>query len=175
MAETASADCTGAPIIDAFANMAISGDGAHLYLMNHSDDPTRSGVLVLSRDGATGGLSLPPAPGGCMVETGGAGCVDGHGLTDMRAIATSPDGRSVYAGSQNNAGKVVAILARNPLGGALSQDPARPAASAPTARADALRSPGWAAGKATWGSRSARTTPSSTSPIPTAAGTTRAW
>jgi DNA-binding beta-propeller fold protein YncE len=74
--------------------------------------PARRQVAVLSLTGlavllvtaaalaATGDLTQPAGTAGCVSQSGGGGCANGHGLNDGPAgVAVSPDGKSVYVAS----------------------------------------------------------------------------
>ena len=58
-----------------------------------------------------------PPPGGCVSGLTTTGCTVGRGLPAPRALATSPDGRHVYALSAG----AVAVLVRDPRTGTLTQ------------------------------------------------------
>ncbi len=86
--------------------VAVSPDGAHVYVAGETDD----GVAVFSRNASTGLLTFVEA------KKDGVGGV--NGLDGARAIAISDDGRHVYvAGSVDGA---VAVFARNASTGALT-------------------------------------------------------
>jgi DNA-binding beta-propeller fold protein YncE len=76
-------------------------------------------VVTATALAATGDLSQPPGPGGCISEFGGGSCIDGHGLHSAYALTVSPDGKSVYVASYT--GNAVARLNRNTTTGAISQ------------------------------------------------------
>jgi DNA-binding beta-propeller fold protein YncE len=69
---------------------------------------------------ATGDLTQSAGTAGCVSQSGGGGCVNGHGLNDGPAdVAVSPDGKSVYVASTNSHSLV--RLNRNTTTGALTQ------------------------------------------------------
>jgi DNA-binding beta-propeller fold protein YncE len=76
-------------------------------------------IVTATALAATGDLSQPPGPGGCVSEFGGGSCIDGHGLHSAYALTVSPDGKSVYVASYT--GNAVARLNRNTTTGAISQ------------------------------------------------------
>ena len=91
--------------LDGAQGIAISPDGAHVYVAGRNDDA----VAVFSRDAATGKLTF------VEFQRDGSG-VDG--LLGAKGVAVSPDGAHVYvAGSLDNA---VAVFARDAATGKLS-------------------------------------------------------
>jgi 6-phosphogluconolactonase (cycloisomerase 2 family) len=87
--------------------LAISPDGAHLYVASFDDDA----VAVFARDETTGVLTFVER------EKNGIGGVDG--LDGARALAISPDGAHLYvAGSL---GRALVTFARDATTGALTQ------------------------------------------------------
>ena len=86
--------------------LALSPDGAHLYVTGSRDDA----VAVFRRDAATGTLSF--------VEAQKNGVAGVEGLTFARAVALSPDGVHVYVAGQ--ADSSVAVFRRNAMTGWLS-------------------------------------------------------
>ena len=94
--------------MDGAAALALSADGAHVYVASQADDA----VAVFARNGATGGLTFVEAH-----EDGVAG-VDG--LLGAIDVAASPDGNHVYVASYDYPVSAIAIFARNPVSGALT-------------------------------------------------------
>ncbi len=92
--------------VDGARDLALSPDGAHLYVTGAAD----SGLAVFSRDPESGALSF--------VETffDGVGGVDG--LAGASGVALSPDGAFVYASGEND--HAVAAFSRSPLTGRLT-------------------------------------------------------
>ncbi len=86
--------------------LAISPDGAHVYVTGESDNA----LVVLARDGATGALTFVEA------KRDGAGGVDG--IDRASAVAVSPDGAHVYATGEHD--DAVAVFARDVTTGALT-------------------------------------------------------
>ncbi len=68
---------------------------------------------------ATGDLSQPPGPGGCISQTGAGTCIDGHALDSPGGVAVSPDGKSVFVGTGGS--HAVVRLNRNPIAGEIGQ------------------------------------------------------
>ncbi len=86
--------------------IALSPDGAHVYLAGARDDA----VTVFERDGASGALTF------VQRRKNGASVLDS--LNGARAVAVSPDGKHVYVGADPAA--AVATFARDPATGALT-------------------------------------------------------
>jgi DNA-binding beta-propeller fold protein YncE len=94
-------------------DLAVDPTGSHLY----ASSPDDQAVAVFD---VSGGV---PRPAGCISESGAAGCTAGRTLNGVFELALSPDGRQLYAAAEFNG--AVAILARDPATGALSQPPGR--------------------------------------------------
>lgn len=91
--------------LDGAAAVAVSPDGAHVYVASNGDDA----IAVFSRDAASGSLAFQGGP------RDGVGGVDG--LDGATSVAVSRDGRHVYAtGSEDDA---VAVFDRDRASGAL--------------------------------------------------------
>ncbi|MEO8195215.1 MAG: beta-propeller fold lactonase family protein [Thermoanaerobaculia bacterium] len=90
--------------------LALSDDGRHLYVAGALDNA----VAVFSRNATTGALTFVEA------QVDGAGGADG--LAGAAGVALSPDGEHVYVAGEGDS--AVAVLARNPLTGALTPLPA---------------------------------------------------
>jgi DNA-binding beta-propeller fold protein YncE len=93
----------------------VSPDGKSVYVASFYSDA----VARLKRNPTTGAIRQPVGVGGCVSETGGGPCADGHGLDNPWAVAVSPDGKSVYVGTEKS--HTVARLKRNPSTGAIRQ------------------------------------------------------
>jgi DNA-binding beta-propeller fold protein YncE len=66
------------------------------------------GVAVADAGAATPpGLLQKPGAAGCIADMGGGPCVDGRALGGARSVTVSPDGRSVYVGSEFSAAVAV--------------------------------------------------------------------
>jgi DNA-binding beta-propeller fold protein YncE len=83
--------CVNTPGVHGRAKATVSSDGRTLYVIGEQTDR----VTAIRRDRRSGRLSQPAS-------------VSGRGLVHPAAIATSPDGRSVYVGSEGG----IAIFAR---------------------------------------------------------------
>ena len=101
-------------------DLAISADGASVYVASFSSDAVAALARNISRAAGTiGRLTQAAAPNGCIANGGAPGCLQGKGLLDPFAVAVSRDGASVYvAGAESNA---VGVFARDPETGLLRQ------------------------------------------------------
>lgn len=111
--------CGTARAMDAADSLAISPDGAHLYVASSS----RGTIAVLSRDAASGALSQALDASGCLSvdgldDTGAATCVPVPRLSGVGELAISADGASAYAAASVD-GSVLAF-SRDAATGALS-------------------------------------------------------
>ncbi len=96
--------------------VAVSPDGRHVYLGSLDNDM----VAVFSRNATTGALTQLSGTAGCVSEDGTGGtCADGKGLSRVRSVALSRDGRHVYVASELS--DAVAIFSRNATTGELTQ------------------------------------------------------
>lgn len=86
--------CTTALALGAPEGMAISGDGASVYVAS----ALSNGVAVLARDQSTGTLTQATNGGGCVVNSALSGCTTGVQLSGANAVAFNPGG-DVYVTS----------------------------------------------------------------------------
>ena len=89
---------------------ALTPDGRHLYA-------TADGLAVFARD-RHGNLAQLPGGRGCLART--AGCTRLRGLAYPNRLASSPDGRTVYAGA-GFGDAALGVFDRNPVTGVLRQ------------------------------------------------------
>lgn len=107
--------CARGVALNAPLDVVVTPDGKSVYVAAALSDA----VAVFDRDPGTGALTQKPGTAGCVSETGTAGlCIDGLALDNPIALAVTPDGRNVYAGSLNS--DAVAVLGRNGTTGALN-------------------------------------------------------
>jgi DNA-binding beta-propeller fold protein YncE len=86
------AGCTDGKGLAGPSSVAVSADAKSAYVASATSDA----VAVLTRNAVTGGLV--PLAAGCVSETGSGGdCRDGKGLDGADSVATSADGKNVYA------------------------------------------------------------------------------
>lgn len=116
VSELAGGACAVARGLSSAGEVAVSPDGRNVYVASS----TGAGVAAFARDTDSGALTQLPGATGCLRTGGGGGCARARALGG-RELALSGDGRSVYVGS----GHSLAILARDPASGALSQLPGR--------------------------------------------------
>ena len=97
-------------------SLALTADGRFLYT------ESAKGVAVLARDPATGTLTQPTGPEGCVQAGGAEGCTAAHTGTSSfgsNGVVLSPDDRNLYEAFDGG----VAAFARDPQSGALTQLP----------------------------------------------------
>jgi DNA-binding beta-propeller fold protein YncE len=108
--------CATAIGLDGPNSVAISANGRNVYATSRDSNSIASFV----RDPKTGALrQLPPTGAGCISALSIPGCAGGRALLGADVVVISPDGKNVYAGSFF--GNAVAVFARDPKTGALSQ------------------------------------------------------
>jgi DNA-binding beta-propeller fold protein YncE len=88
------AGCTTGLALGAPEGMAISGDGANVYVAT----ALSNAVVVLARDRATGTLTQATNGEGCIANSTLAGCATGVQLSGANAVAFNPGG-DVYVTS----------------------------------------------------------------------------
>lgn len=93
--------------------LAFSPDGDQLYVAAAGSDA----ITRLERDDG-GVLTQDPDAGSCISETGADGCTDGTTVSNLTSIAMAPDGRTLYASTENG---YMARVVRDPATGDLSQ------------------------------------------------------
>jgi DNA-binding beta-propeller fold protein YncE len=111
--------CRRVPQVHLSLDIAVSPDGRSVYLGSADPSGVYGGVVAFARDRRTGALRKI----GCIGENGRGGCAPARSvLQSVRKLAVSPDGRSVYVGSNDahplapQAG-AVAVFARGHRGG----------------------------------------------------------
>jgi DNA-binding beta-propeller fold protein YncE len=107
--------CATAIGLGAPNSVAVSPDGKNVYATSLASNA----VAVFARNSSTGGLSQLGGGAGCIVNAATSGCTTGRALDGPDIVAVSGDGRSVYVGAF--AGSALAVFARDPSTGALTQ------------------------------------------------------
>jgi DNA-binding beta-propeller fold protein YncE len=97
------------------SDIALDRDGDNLYAASSPDN------AVAVFDLAAGMPRQPAGPAGCISHLGENGCTPASTLLGAFGLAASPNGAQLYAVAEFNG--AVAILARDPASGALSQPP----------------------------------------------------
>jgi len=105
--------CARAVGLDGPNSVTVSPDGSTVY----ATAVDSNSVTAFARDAGTGGLTQ--LADGCLAAGAVDGCRPGRALTGADAIAVSPDGRTVYVAAFH--GNAIAVLARDPATGALTQ------------------------------------------------------
>jgi DNA-binding beta-propeller fold protein YncE len=100
--------CTAGQALDEVWGLAVSPGGRNVYAVS----ARINGMAILARDRVTGGLSPLPGTYACFTRGGVLGCPVGRGLTVAVAVAVSPDGRNVYAASEDAYLGAIAIFRR---------------------------------------------------------------
>jgi DNA-binding beta-propeller fold protein YncE len=109
--------CATAVGLDGPNSVALSPDGRNVYATSRDS----SSITVFHRSPKTGALVQLPGAEGCLtvLPQPTPVCGTGRALLGPDVVVVSPDGKNVYAGSFF--GNAVAVFARNPSTGGLSQ------------------------------------------------------
>src|SRR5690349_655871 len=95
-ASAASAGCASVPLMHNPFAIALTPDGRTVYV--GAFDVSR--VITFTRDPATGTLTLKPGGAGCISGRVNDGpCRHANGMSLIRNLAVSPDGRNLYVDS----------------------------------------------------------------------------
>jgi DNA-binding beta-propeller fold protein YncE len=112
-----SGSCSPARALAHPVSIAISSDGANVYVASAGSDA----LGVFARNRRTGAIRQLSGPKGCLSQRAGGGCVLGRALNEPTSVAVSPDGARVYvAGRRFPSGVAVLTRARD---GSLTQPP----------------------------------------------------
>ena len=103
--------CTPSRTLDGADVVVVSGDGRSVYVGAFAAGT----VTTFERDAATGALTQV----GCLADTPTEGCATGLALGAPEGLAVSADGAAVYVAAAR--GNALAVLARDPSNGALTQ------------------------------------------------------
>lgn len=109
------AGCTTGFALGAPEGMAISGDGASVYVAS----ALSSAVVTLARDQATGTLTQPSDGSGCIANAALTGCTTGVQVEGANAVAFNPGGDVYVTSLFSNS---VTSFSRSSAGG-LTQNP----------------------------------------------------
>ena len=102
--------CVAGRALDEVWSVAVSPDGRNVYGVS-----AKVNMLgAMARDRLNGRLSQLPGRHGCFIRGRGGlfGCREGRGLTVAVSVTVSPDGRNVYATSEDSYLGSVAIFRR---------------------------------------------------------------
>lgn len=91
----AETDCATGLALNSVEGMAVSNDGANVYVAS----ATSNAVLNLVRDTTTGALTQANDGTGCFTAAALAGCTTGREISGANAVAVSPRGSGVYVTS----------------------------------------------------------------------------
>ncbi len=96
------AACGKARVLGTVWELAASPDGKQIYAADEYEDA----IAILDRDPATGALSMASGPAGCWANAvngnvNSGRCKHARGLYDVVNVTVSPDGKSVYTGSNS--------------------------------------------------------------------------
>jgi DNA-binding beta-propeller fold protein YncE len=100
--------CAAGRALDEVWGVAVSPDGRNVYAVSAKLNT----LAALGRDESSGALTQLPGRYGCLIRAGGFGCLEGRGLTVAVAVTVSPDGRNVYAASEDAYLGAVAVFRR---------------------------------------------------------------
>jgi DNA-binding beta-propeller fold protein YncE len=110
LSQTAKVGCAAASGLDGAQGIAVSPDGARVYVGSLVSDS----VAIFARDAATGRLTQRSGAAGCVSEGGAGGCTAARGLDHVAGIAVAPDSETVYAAGRGS--DAVAVLRRTASG-----------------------------------------------------------
>ena len=108
-------NCAPAAAIEGPNSVVVSADGKNVYATSLTSDA----VDIFRRHASTGALTQVGGASGCVSGAATAGCAVGRAIDGPDVVVVSPDGKNVYVGSFM--GAAVAVFARNPSTGALTQ------------------------------------------------------
>lgn len=110
--------CTAAGTLLGVSRIAVSPRGADSVYAG----ATFSGAVAnLAREAATGALSQPPGPLGCIRDGGGLGCAAARLMEEPEDVVLSRDGRNAYVTALGS----LVVLSREAATGQLAQLPGR--------------------------------------------------
>ena len=95
LTNTATSGCATGLALSAPEGMAVSGDGANVYVASAASNA----VVVLARDASSGALTQATDGTGCVSNAALTGCTTGTQLGGANAVAVSADDDDVYVTS----------------------------------------------------------------------------
>jgi 6-phosphogluconolactonase (cycloisomerase 2 family) len=101
--------CSSARGLAAAHSLVFAPGDRVLYVVGRADHA----IAILARDPVTGALSQAAGPAGCIGRIRVSSCAPARGLRGVHSVATSGDGRDVYAASELD-DAVVSLAARRP-------------------------------------------------------------
>jgi DNA-binding beta-propeller fold protein YncE len=100
--------CTRGRALDEVWGVALSPDGRNVYAVSAKVNM----LAAIARNRSSGRLGQLRGRYGCFIRGGGFGCPEGRGLTVAVAVTVSPDGRNVYAVSEDAFLGAIAVFRR---------------------------------------------------------------
>jgi DNA-binding beta-propeller fold protein YncE len=95
---TGSSGCTRVPQLSHSGQVTVSPDGRTVYVGAANRKAVFGGVVIFARARKTGALHKV----GCVGENAAGGCIKARSLlTSVDGLTVSPDGRSIYVGSNS--------------------------------------------------------------------------
>jgi DNA-binding beta-propeller fold protein YncE len=110
--------CRPANGMSTVGDLVVSPDGRDLYVASGFDDAGAVTALSIDANGELSQIADGAEGAGCVRNAAGGGCVDGRALGSPTGMGFSPDGRSLYVGSNVENGGVT-VLKRDPGSGRL--------------------------------------------------------
>jgi 6-phosphogluconolactonase (cycloisomerase 2 family) len=119
---TSACTVTNAKGLGSALGVVVSPDGNHVYVASGNG---ANAIAAFSRNKTSGVLTQLAAPNDCIAQDAVPGCgvMTAKGLTGVRALAMTSNGRFLYSAASQSPG-AVAVFRRDPATGALSQLPA---------------------------------------------------
>ena len=97
--QDASDGCTQGRAVAGALGVVVSPDGQNVYVNGEAS----GGIAAFGRDAGTNQLHQLDGADGCISYNGSGGlCSEGKLMESIKDIAASPDGKNIYAVSQNN-------------------------------------------------------------------------
>ena len=106
--QSGSRRCGPGRTLDEVWSLALSPDGYNVYTVSSK----LNALGVISRRRTSGRLTQLPGIFACFIRGGGFGCAEGRGLTVAADVSVSPDGRNVYATSEDAYLGAIAVFRR---------------------------------------------------------------